>query len=80
MAWARTRQVTPSGRWSCLRCYTVNPVEARFCSDCGLVPRGARVAAMPSPAEASRRRFIEIVPFVLFGVVAIGLLGLQLIR
>jgi hypothetical protein len=35
---------------------------------------------MPSAAMASRRRYAEILPFLLFAVIAIGLLGLQFVR
>ncbi|MDP9481899.1 MAG: hypothetical protein M3P84_01605 [Chloroflexota bacterium] len=80
MAWARSQQVAPRARWSCPRCYTVNAFASQFCSDCGLAPRAGRAVAMPTPAMASRRRLAELVPFVLFAIVAIVLLGLQLLH
>jgi len=80
MARASSQQVAPSAKWSCPRCYTVNPFASQFCSDCGLAPRAGRAVAMPTATMASRRRYAEVVPFLLFAVVAIGLLGLQLIR
>ena len=80
MARASSQQVAPSAKWSCPRCYTVNPFASQFCSDCGLAPRAGRAVAMPTASMASRRRYAELVPFLLFAVVAIGLLGLQLIR
>jgi membrane protease subunit (stomatin/prohibitin family) len=80
MALTRSQQVAPSAKWSCPRCYTVNPFASQFCSDCGLAPRAGRAVAMPSAAMASRRRYAEIVPFLLFAVIAIGLLGLQFVR
>ena len=79
MAWARSQEL-PRARWSCPRCYTVNAFASQFCSDCGLAPRAGRAAAMPTAAMASRRRYMELVPFLLFAVIAIGLLGLQLVR
>jgi membrane protease subunit (stomatin/prohibitin family) len=78
MALARSQQVAPRARWSCPRCYTVNAFASQFCSDCGLAPRASRAVAMPTPAMATRRRLAEIVPFLLFAVIAIALLGLQL--
>ena len=80
MARASSQQVAPSAKWSCPRCYTVNPFASQFCSDCGLAPRAGRAVAMPTATMASRRRYAEVVPFLLFAVVAIGLPGLQLIR
>jgi hypothetical protein len=56
----------------------VNAVSTQFCSDCGLAPRGGRLTVLPAPTVASRSRYVEIVPFVVFAVVALVLLGLQL--
>jgi membrane protease subunit (stomatin/prohibitin family) len=80
MAWARSQQVAPSAKWSCPRCYTVNAYGSQFCSDCGLAPRPGRAVAMPTAAMASRRRYVEVVPFLLFAIIAIALLGLQLVH
>ncbi len=80
MASARSQQVAPRARWSCPRCYTVNAFASQFCSDCGLAPRAGRAAAMPAPAMVSRRRIAELVPFLLFALIAMGLLGLQFVR
>jgi membrane protease subunit (stomatin/prohibitin family) len=80
MALSRSQHVAPTAKWSCPRCYTVNPFASQFCSDCGLAPRAGRAVAMPDAAMASRRRYAEILPFLLFAVIAIGLLGLQFVR
>ena len=58
----------------------MNAMGAQFCSDCGLAPQGGRVAALPAPTTAPRGRFVELVPFAIFGVIALGLLALNLIR
>lgn len=79
MAWTRAQPATISGRWSCTRCYTVNAVAAQFCSDCGLAHRFAPVALAAPAIEPAGRRLLAV-PFMLFGVVAVVLMGLQLIR
>ena len=80
MAWARPRQATTSLRWSCKRCYTVNAIDAQFCSDCGLAPQGGVVAAVTVPAIDSARTRLIAVPIALVAVAALALVGMQLIR
>jgi hypothetical protein len=60
----------------------VNAVGAQFCSDCGLTPRLAPTEAAPPPAGwfASNGRRLIAVEFMLVAVVAMGFMGLQLIR
>ncbi len=76
MAWARPRPATTSLRWSCKRCYTVNPIDAQFCSDCGLAPKGGSVVAV-APSVASGLRFWAL-PIALSAVAATMLVGLLL--
>lgn len=80
MAWARPRQVPTSLRWSCKRCYTVNAIDAQFCSDCGLAPQGGVVAAGVAPAIDAARTRLMAVPIALVAVAALALVGTQLIR
>ena len=79
MAWTRTQPATISGRWSCTRCYTVNAVEAQFCSDCGLVHRVTPAAVAAPSIEPAGRRLLAV-PFGLLGAVALVVMGLQLVR
>jgi membrane protease subunit (stomatin/prohibitin family) len=80
MAWARPRQATTSLRWSCKRCYTVNAIDAQFCSDCGLAPQGGVVAAASGTAIDTARTRLIAVPIALVAVAALALVGMQLIR
>jgi membrane protease subunit (stomatin/prohibitin family) len=79
MAWTHASREPNSARWSCRRCYTMNAFGAQFCSDCGLAPRPATMAAAPPPIDSSRRRLV-VVPVTFFAVLALGFVGLQFIR
>ncbi len=80
MAWARPRQAPTSLRWSCKRCYTVNAIDAQFCSDCGLAPQGGIVAAAGTPALDAARTRLMAVPIALVAVAAFALVGMQLVH
>jgi hypothetical protein len=80
MAWARPRRAPTSLRWSCKRCYTVNAIDAQFCSDCGLAPRGGVIAAAGTPAYDAARTRLMAVPIALVVVAAFALVGMQLVR
>jgi membrane protease subunit (stomatin/prohibitin family) len=80
MAWARPRQAPTSLRWSCKRCYTVNAIDAQFCSDCGLAPQGGIVAAASAQQIDGARTRLMAVPIVLVATAALALVGMQLIR
>lgn len=80
MALAHSRHATTSPRWSCKRCYTVNAIEAQFCSDCGLAPQGGIVTALVAPAIDSAPSRLVAVPIALVAVAALALVGLQLVR